>query len=126
MEFNMNNLHESAVKAAVRFVERKGCSVVETDWVAEGLDGRIDLIVEDDDELVFMDVMARRSTDGFPESHADREQREVLAAKWLGNHSKEYCDMPIRFDNVSMMVVDGNRAMLRHHINCFGIPEPAM
>lgn len=30
----------------------------------------------------------------------------------------------VRFDEVAMMVVKENRALLRHHINCFGEMEP--
>lgn len=28
------------------------------------------------------------------------------------------------FDEVAMMVVKENRALLRHHVNCFGEMEP--
>ena len=56
--------------------------------------GSIDLVAEDDGELVFVDVVARRSTDGFPEAHIGRELREILTAKWLGEHCEEYCTFP--------------------------------
>ena len=36
----------------------------------------------------------------------------------------DYADTPVRFDEVAMMVVKENRALLRHHINCFGEMEP--
>ncbi len=36
----------------------------------------------------------------------------------------DYADTPVRFDEVAMMVVKENRALLRHHVNCFGEMEP--
>ena len=121
----MEALNEKAIEAAARFLERKGCEVTDRRWEGpEGI-GPIDLVAVDDGELVFVDVVARRSTAGFPEAHIGRELREILAAKWLGEHGEEYCNQPIRFDDVAMMVMDSNRALLRHHVNCFGTMEPA-
>ena len=50
--------------------------------------------------------------------------REALAATWLAGNGDDYADTPVRFDEVAMMVVKENRALLRHHINCFGEMEP--
>ena len=122
----MEALNEKAIEATARFLERKGCEVIDRRWEGpEGI-GSIDLVAVDDGELVFVDVVARRSTDGFPEAHIGRELREILAAKWLGEHGEEYCNAPIRFDDVAMMVMGSNRALLRHHVNCFGTPRPAV
>ena len=49
---------------------------------------------------------------------------EALAARWLAGNGDDYADTPVRFDEVAMMVVKENRALLRHHINCFGEMEP--
>ncbi len=122
----MEALNEKAIEATVRFLERKGCEVVDRKWAGpEGI-GAIDLVAVEDGELVFVDVAARRSTDGFPEAHVGRELREVLAAKWLGEHSDEYVNASVRFDDVAMMVMDDDRALLRRHVNCFGTMEPAI
>ena len=122
----MEALNEKAIEAAARFLERKGCEVIDRRWEGPEGVGSIDLVAVDDGELVFVDVVARRSTDGFPEAHIGRELREILAAKWLGEHGEEYRDVAIRFDDVAMMVMDSNRALLRHHVNCFGTMEPAV
>lgn len=61
---------------------------------------------------------------GFPEAHRARGLREALAATWLAGNGDDYADTPVRFDEVAMMVVKENRALLRHHINCFGEMEP--
>ena len=72
----------------------------------------------------FVDATVRIGTDGFPEAHRARGLREALAARWLAGNGDDYADTPVRFDEVAMMVVKENRALLRHHINCFGEMEP--
>ena len=54
----------------------------------------------------------------------ERGLREALAAAWLAGNGDDYADTPVRFDEVAMMVVKENRALLRHHVNCFGEMEP--
>ena len=71
-----------------------------------------------------LDPLARIGTDGFPEAHRARGLREALAATWLAGNGDDYADTPVRFDEVAMMVVKENRALLRHHVNCFGEMEP--
>lgn len=52
-------LQEKAVKAATRFIERKGFELLETGWTSpEGT--KIDLIANDEDTLVFIDVTCNR------------------------------------------------------------------
>ena len=54
----MKNLHERAVEAAIRFVERKGYEVLDRNWSCEGVAGRLDLVAMDEDAIVFIDVTA--------------------------------------------------------------------
>lgn len=82
------------------------------------------MAVDEDGTLVFVDATVRIGTDGFPEAHRARGLREALAARWLAGNGDDYADTPVRFDEVAMMVVKENRALLRHHINCFGEMEP--
>ena len=50
-------LQKKAVKAATRFIERKGYELLETGWTSpEGT--QIDLVANDEDTLVFIDVTA--------------------------------------------------------------------
>ena len=112
----MNDMKEKAMGAVKAFLERKGYEIVDEAWQGpEGIGG-IDLVaVDEDGTLVFVDATVRIGTDGFPEAHRARGLREALAATWLA---------PVRFDEVAMMVVKENRALLRHHVNCFGEMEP--
>ena len=54
---------EKAVKAATRFIERKGFELLESGWTSpEGT--QIDLIANDEDTLVFIDVTATEYGEG--------------------------------------------------------------
>ena len=121
----MNDMKEKAMGAVRTFLERKGYEIVDEAWQGpEGIGG-IDLVaVDEDGTLVFVDATVRIGTDGFPEAHRARGLREALAATWLAVNSDDYADTPVRFDEVAMMVVKENRALLRHHVNCFGEMEP--
>ena len=120
----MSELKEKAIKAAEKFLERRGYEVVESNWKSEG-GNSLDLVAREDDTVVFVDVYARHGFDkGMPEegSEGSRERREIAAAAWLSEHADDegYVDMPVRFDSIAMMLLSENRALLKHHINCLG------
>ena len=121
----MNDMKEKAMGAVRTFLEHKGYEVVDEAWQGpEGIGG-IDLVALDEDgTMVFIDATVRIGTDGFPEAHRARGLREALAAMWLADNGDDYADTPVRFDEVAMMVVKENRALLRHHVNCFGEMKP--
>ena len=79
---------------------------------------------EDGGGLPSRGASVRIGTNGFPEAQRARGLREALAATWLAGNGDDYADTPVRFDEVAMMVVKENRALLRHHVNCFGEMEP--
>ena len=121
----MNDMKEKAMGAVGTFLERKGCEVVDEAWQEpEGIGG-IDLVAADEDgTLVFVDATVWVGTDGFPEARRARGLREALAATWLAGNGDDYADTPVRLGEEAMMVVKENRALLRHHVNCFGEMEP--
>lgn len=134
----MSKLKDKALQAAERFVEHLGYDVVGTAYkLKDG--GQIDIVAEDGDALVFIDVKARRDTDrGFPSEsmtkHA-RERREKAAIQWFRSEGISYRDRPIRFDSISLLVLETNRALIKHTINAMGCascsptefePEPAL
>ena len=62
-------LQEKAVKAATRFIERKGYELLETGWTSpEGT--QIDLVANDEDTLVFIDVTATEYGGELVQLHA--------------------------------------------------------
>ena len=111
-------LQEKAVKAATRFIERKGFELLEAGWASpEGT--LIDLIANDEDALVFIDVAATEYGEGgFEGGKVKRSDLEIAAASWLAVNTPDG-DIQVRFDIIDMLVVSTDRALLRHHINAF-------
>lgn len=107
-----------AVKAATRFIERKGYELLETGWTS--LEGtQIDLVANDEDTLVFIDVTATEYGEGsFEGGKVKRGDLEIAAASWLAVNSPDG-EIRVRFDIIDMLVVSADRALLRHHINAF-------
>ena len=56
-------LQEKAVKAAARFVERKGYELLEAGWTSPEVT-QVDLIANDEDTLVFIDVATTEYGEG--------------------------------------------------------------
>ena len=59
---------------------------------------------------------------GFPNeaiSAKKRDRYERIALAYVGEY--DAVDAPIRFDIVSVVAVNKNRAMLRHHIDAFSV-----
>lgn len=106
-------------EAAARFLERRGYEILERNWKCNA--GEVDIIAKDDDWLVFVEVKTRRNTDqGFPNeavTERKRERFEKIAIAYLTE--RNYVDLPIRFDIVSLVVIGKDKAMIRHHINAF-------
>ena len=82
-------LQEKAVKAAARFIERKGYELLETGWTSpEGT--KIELIANDEDTLVFIDVTATEYGEGgFEGGKVSRSDLEIAAASWLAVSSPD-------------------------------------
>ncbi len=114
----MSNLNEQAKKAAASYLRHRGYTVLEEGWTCPA--GEIDIVAEDEGTLVFANVKARRDADkGFPAERngaTSRTKREMVALAYLAGH--DFTDMPVRFDNVSLVTVGADRALLRHHIGC--------
>lgn len=120
----MYELKEKAVRAAEKFLVKRGYEVVESNWKSES-GSSIDLVAREDGTVVFVDVSARSGIDcGMPEEGGEmhRRRREIAAATWLSEHAddEDVVDTPVRFDSIAMLLVSESRALLRHHINCLG------
>lgn len=105
-------LQEKAVKAATRFIERKGFELLETGWTSpEGT--QIDLIANDEDTLVFIDVTATEYGEGgFEGGKVKRSDLEVAAASWLAGNTPDG-DIQVRFDIIDMLSFRFNLALSR-------------
>ena len=121
----MNDLNAKAKQAAESFLSRRGYDILDDGW--EDPSGIVDIVAREGDVLVFAEVaVTRDSGRGFPRERSDeacRTAREASALAYLAEH--DVTDMMVRFDTVSLVVLGGDRALVRHHINCLsvGIPQ---
>lgn len=106
--------------AARRFLQRKGYEILETNWVCVA--GEADIIALEDDTLCFIEVKTRSNAEkGFPSEAVNAKKRdryERIAACYLTTY--ENCDIRVRFDVISILVLSEHRAFLRFHKNAFG------
>jgi len=103
---------------AARFLERNGLNIIERNYRFER--GEIDLIAEEGNELVFIEVKARRSTMfGAPEdavTEKKQEQVRSVADGYLFEHDID--NRPCRFDVVAIEFKNG-KAEIRHIRDAF-------
>lgn len=116
----MAEFKKKALAAAERYLEHRGYALIESSpTLKDG--GYTDIVANDGNSIVFVEVIAKDGADtGFPEeidSERIREAKEMAAIRWLERQDGRYCDMAVRFDVVSMLVLSPDRALIRHHIN---------
>jgi putative endonuclease len=103
---------------AAQFLEAKGYTILEKNYRFDR--GEIDLVAKDGQELVFIEVKARRSREfGAPEESvtpAKEAQLKKVAEGYLYEHSIE--NQSCRFDVVTITYQDG-RPVLRLIQNAF-------
>lgn len=113
----------AAIKAARSFIQRRGHDVLEVGYTTpfDTDSARADLITEDSDGLHFIRVdVERDSGEGFPEERINEETRERFERISIGFLSaSDYHDTPIHFDIIQLLVLDGSRGYIRHHMNAF-------
>ena len=106
--------------AAVRYLEHVGYEIVERNWKCPA--GEADIIALDEEALVFCEVKTRTSLKrGFPSESVDEKKRaryEKIAAWYL--RAYDVGSRPVRFDVIAVLVVNDDRAMIRHYVNAFG------
>jgi putative endonuclease len=100
---------------ALEHLERLGYRLVDRNYRTRF--GEIDLIVSDDETIVFVEVKARRvgaSAGSAVESVPPRKQRQVrgMAAAWLVESSDRPRSRDLRFDVVAV-TVDGAGTLMR-------------
>ena len=110
-----------ALEVAQWYLKRKGHEVIVANT---SLQSKLaDIISKDGDELVFIEVRARKAKErGFPEevnTDKKREKYEKIAQDYLFNNTLP--SMGIRFDVVGVLLSDDGKAFLRHHRDVFGV-----
>lgn len=111
--------------AAVAYLERAGLTVIERNW--RGRTGEVDVIAIDGPALVLCEVKTRRSVRrGTPEeavTEAKQRKYARLAAEYL--QKAGLTETEVRFDVISILVLEEHRALLRHHRAAFTLEEGA-
>lgn len=111
---------EIGERIAERWLRRQGWRVVQRRFRNGRRD--IDLVVERDGTVAFVEVKARRGPGfgGPVEAVNWRKQRELArsAHVWIDRHGRER--ESYRFDVVGVLV-DGERVRIRHVENAFGL-----
>lgn len=106
-------------EAAVRFLLRRGYLILERNWTCFA--GEADIIALREDTLAFIEVKTRRGArKGFPAeavNAAKREKYERIALAYVQDHFLG--EAVVRFDVISIVVLSGDRAFIRHHIGAY-------
>ena len=102
-------------KQALAYLRKKGYKLLQKRWRCHG--GEVDLIMEDQGVIVFVEVKYRpkgRAGDGLMAVTPDKQRRLKLAAQaYMIDH--DLTEYPVRFD-----VVEITRDGFRHVANAFG------
>ena len=109
---------EAGESAAVDYLKEKGYHILRRNYRYQR--GEIDIIAEDRDDVVFIEVKARRSKSyGDPEDGINpdkcRRIRRVASGFLFENHID---DRPCRFDIVAVEY-EGEKIVLRHIMDAF-------
>lgn len=106
---------------ATEFLQLHGYTILDRNWKCAY--GEVDIVAEEDGFIVFVEVKTRNNiTSGFPSESITPKKRakyENIALAYLASHSCQ--NAQIRFDVISIVVLHGEKALLRHHINAFGV-----
>lgn len=117
-QINRRDQGKAGEDLAAKFLEQKGFKIIERNYRFER--GEIDLIAEEGDELVFVEVKARRSTIfGAPEDAVTEEKQEqvhTVADGYLFEHDID--NRPCRFDVIAIEFRNG-KVDIRHLRDAF-------
>lgn len=113
-------------EAAYFYLRRNGCLVVAQRWSSKLHPGDLDLIAWQGPVLCFFEVKTRTARDAFPaEVMVDKEKRVVLrrlARIYLRKFPEENRP-PVRFDILSVYLLDHGKKEFEHFENSFSWSE---
>lgn len=113
------NLGKKGEEIAKDFYVKQGYFVLDTNYRFEK--NEIDLIVFNLQEIVFVEVKTRSSTDGiFPEASVTEEKQKRIkkvAQSYLYEKRMENC--PCRFDVISIIFTSEDDYQLKHFVDAF-------
>jgi putative endonuclease len=115
---NRRKQGQAGEDAALAYLQKKGLKILERNYRFER--GEIDLIAEEGEELVFIEVKARRSNAfGSPEDAVTEEKQEQIIAVADGYlYERDINNRPCRFDVVAIEFKEGTME-IRHIRDAF-------
>lgn len=104
---------------AAEYLQKKGYTIIEKNFTVHKI-GEIDLIVEKDDEIVFIEVKTRTGDQyGYPEEAVDYWKAKKIsrtARHFL--HARHMDDRYVRFDIISVTIHEKDKKNdIRHNEN---------
>jgi putative endonuclease len=111
-----DSLRTRSKTTAESFLKGKGYTIIDN-WKCG--QGNVGFVVEDDDMLVFIEVMSHKGNDDTlpheTSAHEHRTSLESSAAKYLAQSNRP--STRVRFDIISLLLIGETQAFLRHHID---------
>lgn len=119
----MENFNKRVNEAAAKYLDRRGYDILEEPWKTSDEKLPVDIVAQEDDSLVFVNVMGRKAEQSrkFSDEIPGRDKLEAFAIDWFSENSESFTDCHFRFDSISMLVINKDRALIRHHVNTMSV-----
>jgi len=107
-----------AENKAKEFLRNKGYELLTRNFRINH--GEVDLIMRDEDTLVFVEVKATRSIESEPHMKVnhDKRRRIITAARsFIARH--KFYDMPARFDIITVKLDSEHQLCIQHEADAF-------
>lgn len=116
----IKNIDDAAKNVATKYYEMRGYEVIDKNFKTKF--SKINLVVKKYDVLRFVKVVIETDVDkGLPKESKPKANERCLweqkAADYLSSH--DYLDMSITFDEIGILVIKKDRALIRCHANWF-------
>ena len=113
------NLGRKGEALAKRYLKKQGYRRLADNYKTR--QGEIDLVMQQDDTIVFTEVKTRRH-ENFTEAETVvnyGKQQRISATAQHFIHQHQLHDHPCRFDVVVIVLEEGKKPIIRHHQNAF-------
>ncbi|MCK5271844.1 MAG: YraN family protein [Sedimentisphaerales bacterium] len=106
-------------KLARKFLQKQGYRLLQSNYNTVG--GEIDLVMRDDNTIVFVEVKTRRSEKfATAESAVNyRKQKHLISAARKFINTYRFNDHPCRFDVVAIVAPENGKPIISHYQNAF-------
>jgi len=118
-----NKLGQRGEKLAQKYLKKSGYRILQSNYTVE--QGEVDLIMRDDETVVFVEVKTRKSEELVQgeETVNYHKQKHIAAVARQFIHAHNLYDFPCRFDVVVVIVPERGKPNIRHWKNVFLPPR---